>query len=229
MYVAEPNVQLLAHTTIVPDSIEQNMQIQEGSTDAETLTVYSGRSCFESWNRPNPKTRDDKDYLIRTLFEQGHMSILEHASATLRITGVSRALLAELTRHRHLSFSVRSQRFVSEEDAAIVLPPAIDGTTDASTLENAAETALREYEKLVVGLQDKGLPRKQAREAARAVLPNMVETRMVVTGNHRAWVETLHKRLAPGADAEFQQVAKLMLDTLYPTAPAIYEHLKENH
>lgn len=230
MYVAEPRVELLAHTTINPAAIEQRMEIQGGSTDAETLTVYAGRSCYESWNRPNPKTRDDKDYLARTLFKQGHMSILEHASATLRITGVSRALLAELTRHRHLSFSVRSQRFVSEEDAAIVIPPNIECGAEICSLENAAEATLREYEAIANSLtEDHNLPRKQAREAARAVLPNMIETRIVATGNHRAWVETLHKRLTPGADAEFQKIAKLILNALYPTAPAIYEHLKENH
>ena len=98
MNIVGPAVRLLAHTAIVPDAIEQRMEIQEGSTDAETLTVYAGRSCYESWSRPNEKTRQDGDYLKRTLFEQGHMSILEHASATFYLTGVSRALLAEIGR-----------------------------------------------------------------------------------------------------------------------------------
>ncbi|WP_426717070.1 FAD-dependent thymidylate synthase, partial [Corynebacterium auriscanis] len=74
------------------------------------MTVYAGRSCYGSWSRPNEATRKDHDYLSRTLFDQGHFSILEHASATFYLTGVSRALLSEFTRHRHLSFSVRSQR-----------------------------------------------------------------------------------------------------------------------
>ena len=95
--IAEPRVELIAHTTIVPDAIEQRMEIQEGSADAETLTVYAGRSCYESWSRPNEKTREDKDYLQRTLFEQGHFSILEHASATFYLTGVSRARSEEHT------------------------------------------------------------------------------------------------------------------------------------
>src|SRR5699024_10729027 len=123
--IVEPRVELIAHTTIVPDAIEQRMEIQDGSTDAETLTVFAGRSCYESWSRPNEKTREDKDYLRRTLFEQGHFSILEHATATFYLTGVSRALLAEITRHRHLSFSVMSQRFVDESEANIVIPPAV--------------------------------------------------------------------------------------------------------
>ena len=224
MNIVEPAVQLLAHTAIVPDAIEQRMEIQEGSTDAETLTVYAGRSCYESWSRPNEKTREDKDYLRRTLFEQGHFSILEHASATFYLTGVSRALLAEITRHRHLSFSVLSQRFVDESEANIVIPPAARGSEKLMwEFENAATGARHSYRELVEALLDSGLPRKQAREAARAVLPNMIETRIVVTGNMRAWHEVIARRTAPDADAEFQQVAGLIRDELKKLAPAIFK------
>ena len=220
---ATPKVTLIAHTAIVPDAIEQRMEIQEGSTDAETLTVYAGRSCYESWSRPNEKTREDKDYLRRTLFEQGHMSILEHATATFYLTGVSRALLAEITRHRHLSFSVRSQRFVSEEGASIVIPPAARGSEKLMwEFENAATGARHSYRELVEALLDSGLTRKQAREAARAVLPNMTETRIVVTGNLRAWHEVIERRTAPDADAEFQEVAGMIRDELKKITPAIF-------
>ena len=251
MNIVEPAVRLLAHTAIVPDAIEQRLEIQEGSTDAETLTVYAGRSCYESWSRPNEKTREDKDYLRRTLFEQGHFSILEHASATFYLTGVSRALLAEITRHRHLSFSVLSQRFVSEEDANIVIPPAVrkakaeevsrsgeslgsvrsrtleeyhDGLRSRlpDALEETAGVALWDYGVYVKALTAGGLPRKQAREAARAVLPNMVETRIVVTGNLRAWHEVIERRTAPDADAEFQEVAGLIRKELQRVAPEVF-------
>ena len=220
---ATPKVTLIAHTAIVPDAIEQRLEIQEGSTDAETLTVYAGRSCYESWSRPNEKTREDKDYLRRTLFEQGHMSILEHATATFYLTGVSRALLAEITRHRHLSFSVRSQRFVSEEGASIVIPPAARGSEKLMwEFENAATGARHSYRELVEALLGSGLTRKQAREAARAVLPNMIETRIVVTGNLRAWHEVIERRTAPDADAEFQQVAGMIRQELQKLAPEVF-------
>ena len=240
MNIVEPAVQLLAHTAIVPDAIEQRLEIQEGSTDAETLTVYAGRSCYESWSRPNEKTRRDEDYLRRTLFEQGHFSIGEHATATFYITGVSRALTHELVRHRHLSYSQLSQRFVDEEDANIVIPPAVrnaKGINEAyydeelgggvigatENLKVMADLAIATYAGLVEELQEtEGLPRKQAREAARAVLPNMVETRIVVTGNLRAWHEVIERRTAPDADAEFQQVAGLIRDELKKLAPAIF-------
>ena len=241
--IVEPRVELIAHTTIVPDAIEQRLEIQEGSTDAETLTVYAGRSCYESWSRPNEKTREDKDYLQRTLFEQGHFSILEHATATFYLTGVSRALLAEITRHRHLSFSVLSQRFVDEEDANIVVPPAVRSAKEINeayydeelgggvigateNLKVMANLAIATYAGLVEELQEvEGLPRKQAREAARAVLPNMIETRIVVTGNLRAWHEVIERRTAPDADAEFQQVAGMIRDELQKLAPAIFKEI----
>jgi len=239
MNIVEPAVQLLAHTAIVPDAIEHRLEIQEESTDAETLTVFAGRSCYESWSRPNEKTREDKDYLRRTLFEQGHFSILEHASATFYLTGVSRALLAEITRHRHLSFSVMSQRFVDESEANIVIPPAVRRSNARVTyasedfrddwvgdipeaLEWWGQEAVWSYEEIVEALQGEGLPRKQAREAARAVLPNMVETRIVVTGNLRAWHEVIERRTAPDADAEFQEVANLIRKELQRLAPEVF-------
>ena len=69
---------------------------------------------------------------------------------------------------------------------------------------------------------DSGLPRKQAREAARAVLPNMVETRIVVTGNLRAWHEVIARRTAPDADAEFQEVAGMIREQLQQIAPEVF-------
>lgn len=229
MNIVEPAVQLLAHTAIVPDAIEQRLEIQEGSTDAETLTVYAGRSCYESWSRPNEKTREDKDYLRRTLFEQGHFSILEHATATFYITGVSRALLAEITRHRHLSFSVRSQRFVDESDANIVLPPAIRNSDSeraqaiVKDFVDLAQRATVAYTVTAGELEAKvGLPRKQAREAARALLPNMIETRIVVTGNLRAWHEVIQRRTAPDADAEMQEVMELAREQLELVSPVTF-------
>ena len=223
MNIVEPRVELIAHTAIVPDAIEQRMEIQEGSTDAETLTVYAGRSCYESWSRPNEKTREDKDYITRTLHEQKHFSIAEHATATFYITGVSRALTHELVRHRHLSYSQLSQRFVDESEANIVIPPAARGSEKLMwEFENAATGARHSYRELVEALLDSGLPRKQAREAARAVLPNMIETKIVVTGNMRAWHEVITRRTAPDADAEFQQVAGLIRDELKKIAPAIF-------
>src|SRR5699024_1940335 len=171
-------------------------------TDAETLVTFAGRSCYESWHRPRPETYHDRDYIDRTIFEQQHGSILEHATATLYFTGVSRAFLTELTRHRHLSFSVRSQRFVNESGANIVLPPALRNLEEdpggfVDLVEHQADGCAFIYGELVYALEDSGVKRKQAREAARSILPNMTETKMVVTGNLRAWLQVIERRTAP--------------------------------
>ena len=71
------------------------------------------------------------------------------------------------------------------------------------------------------GLIDSGVPRKQAREAARAILPNAIETRIVVTGNLRAWNEVIARRTAPDADAEMIEVMGMARDALKPIAPNI--------
>lgn len=232
MNIITPDVTILAHT-VITGSDQSNwdgdalarigeMEFQPGATDAETLMEYAGRECYDSHDRPNPATATTQTYLQRTLFEQAHWSIAEHASATLHITGVSRAFLTELTRHRHLSFSVRSQRFVDESDANVVMPPAIRDTDDRTRTKwrydmvDAIETYANQVEALG------NLPRKQAREAARSVLPNAVETRMVVTANLRAWKNVIDLRTAPGVDAEMVEVMNLVRNQLATIAPTIF-------
>ena len=222
--IVEPSVGLLAHTVINDDAIAELMDVQQQSTDAETLVTFAGRSCYESWHRPRPETYHDKDYIDRTIFVQNHGSILEHATATLYFTGVSRAFLTELTRHRHLSFSVRSQRFVDEGQANIVIPPAMkDLRHTKNTLLEKFEDQLHTYRWLVQQNLDNGYARKESREAARAILPSMTETKMVVTGNLRAWLEVIDRRTAPDADAELQEVMGMARDVLKPLAPSIFK------
>ena len=228
--IVEPNVKLLAHTVINDDAIAELMDIQPQSTDAETLVTFAGRSCYESWHRPKPETYRDEDYIARTIFEQQHGSILEHATATLHIVGASRAALTELERHRHFSFSVRSQRFVDEAGANIVLPPiyrdAQPGTAlhrAAELLEGIAQDLDSHYEGLVVEATEDGHGRKQAREAARAILPNMTETKMIVTANLRAWLEVIERRTAPDVDAEVREIMTMAREALKPLAPSIFK------
>lgn len=220
--IVNPEVRLLAHTKIDEKAISEWMSIQDASTDAETLLTMAGRNCYRSFHRPNSKTYNDADYLRRTLGQQAHWSIAEHATATLYFTGVSRAFLAELTRHRHLSFSVESQRFINANDANFVMPPAIREHDMAAHRDfiGRAEECLADYRVTQVRLDH--LPKKQRNEAARALLPNAVETRMVVTGNLRAWHEVIHRRTQPDADAEMQEVMRLAAKQLHTVSPIIF-------
>ena len=137
------------------------------------------------------------------LSDLGHASPIEHASFTFGIEGVSRTLLAQITRHRIASFSVQSQRYVRLDDFRYVVPPEIEAIPEAkeaflASMEEDARRYLDLAHKLEEGhtarLMAEGMPEKQARakaskqanEDARFVLPNACETKMVVTMNARS-------------------------------------------
>lgn len=210
----------------------------ENVQPADELAEIAGRVCYKSWNRPNPVTATNKGYL-GNIIAQGHFSVLEHASATFWISGVSRSLTHELVRHRHLSFSQMSQRYVDESEGETVFHPAIEeyGDTDSETspfhplravLLDSVSRARQEYEGIVDALVAKGVDRKTARGAARSVLPNAVATELIVTGNHGAWREVLRKRLSPAADAEIRELARLLLAELKELAPNTYQDFDTN-
>lgn len=199
--------------------------------EADELAEMAGRLCYQSWDRPNPKTATNKGYLANIL-RQGHESVLEHASVTFYVEGVSRALLAELTRHRHLSFSVVSQRYVDASQLDMVRPPIMD-ELDTETrnrvgdiLETQYQSAQQAYKEIVEILTEAGYKRKQAREAARAVLPNDTASPLIVTGNIRAWRWVIQKRYHPAADKEIQRFAKEIRKHLRQIAPNSIQDLE---
>ncbi|MEU0158985.1 FAD-dependent thymidylate synthase [Streptomyces sp. NPDC006261] len=220
------NVDVLAATYLYPGTLESAYDYSpynEGEVhwenwpgDADALAEAAGRLCYKSFNRPNPDTARNEDYL-KNIIDQGHFSVLEHSSVTFLVRGVSRSLLAELTRHRHLSFSVVSQRYVDYSKTEPVIPPALEGYE--LTIGMTYTQAIEAYEALVNVLLEEGLTRKQAREAARAVLPNAAPVDMVVTGNLRAWRDVLGKRWHVAADVEICRLAGLVLSHLRDIAP----------
>ncbi|ASZ75214.1 ThyX-like thymidylate synthase [Mycobacterium phage MissWhite] len=229
-------VQLIAHTGIDTEAMsdigfdvdtEWDEYGPRLNDDADELAEFAGRNCYRSFHRPNPKTRTNEDYLAHIL-EVGHESVLEHASATFYIEA-SRSVLTELERHRHLSFSVVSQRYVDPTELGVHVPPAIQecmGEIPGEILRDAVEYAVGSYEAIVRYLSGvRGLPRKQAREAARAVLPNMTNSPMVVTGNHRAWRYVIKARWHEAADAEIRDLAGELLRQLREVAPNTYQDI----
>lgn len=192
-------------------------------TDIDELHEAAGRNCYLSWSRPNPNTATNAGYLDH-IHEVGHESIEEHGSATFYIHA-SRSVLAELERHRHLSFSVVSQRYVDATGLGYHVPPAVDDLpADQAELARTwllgmVAEADDNYQKLVDLFVEAGKPRKQAREAARAVIPNMADSPMVVTGNMRAWKHVIRMRWHVAADAEIRELAGLILAELRKIAP----------
>ena len=162
--------------------------------------------------------------------EVGHTALLEHATATMYITGLSRSASHELVRHRHFSFSQLSQRFVHPEETEVVLPKLVAEDEQLSRLVTQAVDETRfVYDELLSALEEKLdepnalLRKKQARQAARAVLPNATETRIVVTGNYRAWRHFIGARAAEQADEELRHVAVECLKLLQSKAPVLFD------
>ena len=123
MSIATLKVTPIASTLIHPAAYEYFYPL-DSEKSIDFLHEFAGRACYQSFHRPNPATATNKDYLANTN-SQGHFSILEHGSVTFYVEGVSRSLTHELIRHRHLSYSELSQRYVNVEDAAVVIPPAV--------------------------------------------------------------------------------------------------------
>ena len=123
---------------------------------------------------------------------------------------------------------MESQRFINANDANIVAPPAIRSHKDPYVLRNFADAADEAIAAYMLTRDELGaLPKKQRNEAARALLPNAVETRMVVTGNLRAWNEVIQRRTQPDVDAEMQEVMRLAAQELHTVSPIIFP--KENN
>lgn len=199
------------------------------STNAERLVEYSGRLCYMSQANPGGKTTEQ---YLDNILEMAHGSVTEHANITMLFEGISRSLTHELVRHRAgFAYSQLSQRYVDESDCDMVIPPAIQEAPDfirkdwvASMLEMGEN-----YRNLVNALMeqykdepDSTARKKKAREAARSVLPNATETKIVVTANVRAWRHFLELRGSLGADREIRKLAFACLPKLQKVAPRLF-------
>jgi thymidylate synthase (FAD) len=226
-YYSEPVLTLLSRPSFAEPSHLPVDWIGE-STDGERLAEFAGRLCYMSQH--NPAKRETREYL-ENIKKQGHGSVLEHANYSILFEGVSRSLTHELVRHRAgFAYSQLSQRYVDESEASFVIPPAMVGESALEEPWRAqVEGAQTAYVALVGQLMerygwvaDKVHRRKMAREAARAVLPNATETKIVVTANARAWRTMLELRSSEGAELEIRRLAVAALRLLQQEAPGFF-------
>jgi thymidylate synthase (FAD) len=226
-FYTEPKITVLARPQFVePAHLPVNWLGE--STDGERLAEFAGRLCYMS--QKNPANRTTRDYL-ENIKKQGHGSVLEHATYSLLFEGISRSLTHELVRHRAgFAYSQLSQRYVDESDAAFVVPPSIIGDENLmKAWQTQIESAQASYVSLVAELmerykwvEDKVHRRKMAREAARGVLPNSTETKIVVTANVRAWRTMLELRSSEGAEFEIRRMAVATLRIMQKEAPGLF-------
>ncbi|MBR2661242.1 MAG: FAD-dependent thymidylate synthase [Clostridiales bacterium] len=165
-------------------------------------------------------SKDQSDF-IGKLMDMGHESVLEHASFTFGVEGVSRVLLAQLTRHRIASFSVQSQRYVSYENGfGYIIPESIAALGDDYAARfheqmKTIESWYTDWQKLL----GKG---EKSNEDARFVLPNACETRIMVTMNVRELRHFFSLRMCNRAQWEIRKMAEEMFRLCFETAPALF-------
>lgn len=145
--------------------------------------------------------------LVKHLYRNGHHSVFEHIYFTFKIEGISRACSHQLVRHRHCSFTQRSQRYCSEGDFGFVIPPSLDSSYEADEFENIMLRLQERYENL-----QKSIPN----EDARYVLPNACETSLFLSCNLRELIHMSNERLCLRAQWEIRELMKQMVSCVDP-------------
>jgi len=209
----------------------------------EQLVASAAKVCYSSLtpeeiiDRVGENEEQTAKYLDM-LVQLGHESPIEHISFTFCVSGVSRSLLAQLTRHRIASYSVRSQRYVSEKNFEVVVPPQIAEDPESLAIYEQTVAACREgYEKLTARMTQRIVERegidpqnkaamaaasRKAAEDARFVLPNACETQLFFTMNARSLLNFFRHRCCSRAQWEIRDMAEQMLALVYPVAPHIF-------
>lgn len=237
MYIfREPKVTLLARQEYV--GAKHIDWKSDTDIPSQTVAEFAGRLCylsfgpdagFEGGHKLIAGRTTNSEYLANIL-KTRHGSVLEHGVWTVLLEGVSRALTHELVRHRHFSFSQLSQRYVDESEVAFVLPPEIAAEGDTFEMfKQSCQRALDDYRTLLARIEEQvkdepsaTLRRKRARQTARSLLPNATETKIVVTGNARAWRHFIELRASEGADTEIRVLALMVLRILQEEAPHLF-------
>ena len=187
---------------------------QEG--DPEALLEHAGRTCYRS----EPKGQPGK--FLQARIREGHESLIEHASVTFDISGISRACSHQLVRHRLASYSQESQRYVDMAAPEFVVPPAVARDPEAQAIwdEFMAQVADTYHR-----LRDLGV----RKEDARFVLPNATATRIIVTMNFRSLRHLFTVRCDQAAQWEIRELALVMLRQVHDRAPAVFGDLYERY
>jgi thymidylate synthase (FAD) len=240
--ISEPEIYLVGRQSLNQEEVARFLEDHATSwqTDSENgselIVELAGRTCFMSFG--DKQFRKTNAAYVGNLIQQGHGSVLEHAVWDLLITGVSRSLTHELVRHRAgVGISQVSQRYVDESTADFIEPAVIAADPELhaawkSSIEASHDAYKSLVEKLAIRVETTfpDLPRtqrlKMAREAARSVLPNATETKVLLSANARAlrWIMTL--RGGEGAEPEIRRLAVKLARLMQKEAPNLFHDIE---
>ncbi|NLB90582.1 MAG: FAD-dependent thymidylate synthase [Clostridiales bacterium] len=193
--------------------------------DPEQVVAMGARLCYSKADVTTLKQRvekNDQQNFIKRLMEMGHASVMEHASFTFAIEGISRICLAQLTRHRIASFSVQSQRYVFYKDGfRYIVPPNIEALGQEAV--NAYQEQMATIQGWYEAWQEKLGTGEQSNEDARFVLPGACETKLVMTMNARELMHFFSLRMCYRAQWEIRELATQMHRLCLEVAPALFE------
>jgi thymidylate synthase (FAD) len=183
-----------------------------GNGTPEELLEHAGRVCYRS------EKRGEAGNFLQARIREGHESIIEHASLTFEISGISRACSHQLVRHRIASYSQESQRYVDLSDPELVIPLSVAQNPEAVRIWNDLVKRMRDAYQSLRRLGIK-------KEDSRFLLPNATATRIVVTMNFRELLHFFRIRCDRAAQWEIRALAKEMLKLAYQVAPSVFEDL----
>lgn len=212
---------------------ELQVELLQHTHDPEQLVALAAKLCYSSADigelEKGVNERDQTQF-VRKLADMGHRTPFEHASFTFGVEGISRSLLAQITRHRIASFSVKSQRYVSEDSAAkvdgvfnYIIPPRIADLGAVQVQEYTRQMAQMQkwYDDWLEKLAVHG---DAAREDARFVLPNAAETKLVLTMNARELMHFFALRCCNRAQWEIRALATEMLRLVRQESPELFRN-----
>jgi thymidylate synthase (FAD) len=194
------------------------VQLLTHTPEPEQVVAAAARLCYSasSIDQLLEKSRSDREVFLNKILALGHFSVLEHASFTFGIEGISRACSHQLVRHRLASYAQQSQRYVSHKERfAAVTPPSV---ADQPELNKRYEALLTEIHQVYREFIDAGIPA----EDARFVLPNAAATKLVLTMNARELFLFFNLRCCRRAQWEIRAMAKEMLRLARRAAPLIF-------
>lgn len=199
-------------------------------TDGEAMVEAAGRVCYLSFG-PRQFRRTNAEY-IDNLVAKGHESVLEHATFTILVDGVSRSLSHQIVRHRiGFSYSQLSQQYYEEQDFHFIRPENLPvDSQGGSAWDKFMQASISAYKDVLneieVSSRTWQLENKErlriTRSMARSVLPNAVSTTIVVTGNARSFRSFLRIRGSTRGDIEMRKYCALLLETLSSSAPNLF-------
>jgi len=168
-------------------------------------TCYSAEYPIDIWECAQDQDKMLK--LVKKVLESGHFSTIEHCQYVFSISGVSRACTHQIVRHRHMSFSQKSQRYVTEESQfEYIIPPTLENSELKHEYEEFMVKISEFYAKMIIS----GIPS----EDARYVLPNAAISSMVASLNLREMIHLANLRLCTKAQLEIRKTVKKMCDLI---------------